>query len=218
MKGLPKQGRALRLFAAAGCTLALFASLPLFNYIHETHHGELEVQEVIRAEPPPVPPPSPPRKRLEAEREKVVPTLKRVVLRPRIPLQASLGLNLDMGDIVGDFAFEFALQDRGPTVHPSDYVFELTEIDAPPRPVNRVRPVYPPHARMRRVEGAVTLEFVVGVDGTVRNAAVIRATPEKIFDEAALRAVRRWTFDPGSKAGRPVVVRVRQALAFSLEE
>jgi protein TonB len=85
-------------------------------------------------------------------------------------------------------------------------------------PLVRVDPDYPPKARQRRIEGYVDIEFTIGPAGTVKNPKVIAAHPPSIFERSALRAVRRWRYNPKIEDGvaveRPgVKVRLRFELA-----
>jgi TonB family protein len=57
------------------------------------------------------------------------------------------------------------------------------------------------------------LELVVGTDGAITDARVTSGTPP--FDEAALRAVRAWRFEPARREGRPVAARIRYTLRFA---
>jgi protein TonB len=63
-------------------------------------------------------------------------------------------------------------------------------------PLVRVDPQYPPKAKQRRIEGWVDIEFTIGPAGTVEDPRVIHAQPPAVFDQAALRAVRRWRYSP----------------------
>jgi protein TonB len=63
-------------------------------------------------------------------------------------------------------------------------------------PLVRVDPQYPPKARQRRIEGWVDIEFTIGPAGTVENPKVIGANPASVFERSALRAVRRWRYNP----------------------
>ncbi|MGX2038857.1 energy transducer TonB [Methylocaldum sp. MU1018] len=58
--------------------------------------------------------------------------------------------------------------------------------------LSQVLPEYPPRARAQRIEGWVRLEIEVSPAGTVSAARVVAAKPERVFDEAALKAIRRW--------------------------
>ncbi|MCB9765533.1 MAG: energy transducer TonB [Alphaproteobacteria bacterium] len=99
----------------------------------------------------------------------------------------------------------------------SDVVMTEDAVDAPPQPVNRAAPAYPPRARAKGITGFVTLNLRVGFDGRVEDARVVEAQPKGVFEQPALEAVRQWTFRPATYEGRPVTVRVRQTLRFELE-
>ncbi len=55
----------------------------------------------------------------------------------------------------------------------------------PPTKIRNVRPVYPPDALAARVAGVVIIEAVIGEDGKVRAARVLRSIP--MLDPAAPR-------------------------------
>ena len=82
--------------------------------------------------------------------------------------------------------------------------------------IRRSEPYYPTDARRARREGWVELQFTVAADGSVRHAEVVDAHPKNVFDRAAVTAVERWTFTPGTRAGQPVAMRIRQRLDFRL--
>jgi TonB family protein len=75
---------------------------------------------------------------------------------------------------------------------------------APPRKIVDVRPVTPSEAMSANLHGVVILEIVVGPDGAVRDAKVLRSLPP--FDRAALDAVRQWRYEPTLLNGVPVPV------------
>jgi protein TonB len=67
-----------------------------------------------------------------------------------------------------------------------------------PIPETKVEPEYPQVAKALRVRGSVVVEVTVGVDGAVKGARVLECSrPGVGFEEAALAAVRRWSFQPG---------------------
>ena len=71
-------------------------------------------------------------------------------------------------------------------------------------PLVRVDPDYPPRARQRGIEGYVDVEFTISAVGTVQNAVVIGSEPSMIFDRAALRAIRKWRYNPRIEGGAPI--------------
>jgi protein TonB len=82
--------------------------------------------------------------------------------------------------------------------------------------VRAVQPDYPPDAYRSRAQGWVEVEFTVGSDGSVSNATVVGAEPTRIFNNAALNAIRRWTFKPKVDNGKAVDDRLRRRIEFKL--
>ena len=81
-------------------------------------------------------------------------------------------------------------------------------------PLVRVDPEYPPRARQQGIEGWVEVEFTISPVGTVQDAVVIASKPSFVFDRAALRAIRKWRYNPkvenGVAIARPgIQVRLR---------
>lgn len=71
-------------------------------------------------------------------------------------------------------------------------------------PLVRVPPQYPIRATERGIEGYVVVEFTIAPNGTVKDARVIDSKPARIFDRAALRAVKKWKYKPKIVDGVPV--------------
>jgi periplasmic protein TonB len=80
----------------------------------------------------------------------------------------------------------------------------------PPSPVYAPDPSSPQHASDR---GTVVLWLVVGIDGKPHGIAVVRSI-NTYSDGAAIDAVRRWTFNPGTCDGRPIAVQISVEVAF----
>ena len=68
-------------------------------------------------------------------------------------------------------------------------------------PLVRVDPQYPMQAAQRGIEGWVELRFSVSTAGAVKDARVTKAKPKRIFDKAALNAVRKWKYNPKVENG-----------------
>jgi protein TonB len=79
------------------------------------------------------------------------------------------------------------------------------------RAISTPSPVYPTEAYRDATRGEVVVELTVGTDGSVSAARVVRATPPRVFDRAALAAVKRWRFEPVSAP-----VTTRRTIAFNL--
>jgi len=87
---------------------------------------------------------------------------------------------------------------------------------ATPRILQRAFPDYPPLARRAQVEGVVVLEAVIHRDGTVGDIRVVRGL-RLGCSEAAVDALRRWRFTPGTRHGEPVDVYMTLDVTFTLE-
>ena len=82
----------------------------------------------------------------------------------------------------------------------------------------RVNPEYPPGAITRSLEGWVQVQFTVTTIGTVRDAIVVAAEPRKTFDDAALKAIARWRYNPKVENGVAVErVGLQPVIRFQLE-
>lgn len=71
-------------------------------------------------------------------------------------------------------------------------------------PLVRIEPDYPANARERGIEGWVVVKFTVTKIGSVEDAAVVSANPRRIFDRSALRAVRKWRYNPKIENGKAI--------------
>ena len=86
-----------------------------------------------------------------------------------------------------------------------------------PRPVNREQPRYTPEAMRARIQGTVVLSAVVLPDGTVSDVVVLRSLDPRLgLDDAAVATARKWRFEPGTRAGTPVAVRIMVEFEFNL--
>ncbi|HEU5020753.1 MAG TPA: M56 family metallopeptidase, partial [Bryobacteraceae bacterium] len=83
--------------------------------------------------------------------------------------------------------------------------------------LHTVRPVYPPLAKMARQQGTVRLETVIGPDGAVENLKVLPGAPPLLV-QAALTAVKQWTYKPTLLNGVPVSVLTTVDVNFSLSD
>jgi protein TonB len=88
------------------------------------------------------------------------------------------------------------------------------QIKAPVR-VKNVNPVYPSIAQSARVQGVVIIEATIGPDGRVTDTKVLRSIP--LLDQAAVDAVKQWTYTPTLLNGVPVPVIMTVTVNFTLK-
>jgi periplasmic protein TonB len=85
-------------------------------------------------------------------------------------------------------------------------------------PLVRIAPDYPPRALSRGLEGWVKVQFTITPTGTVKDPIVVDAEPKQMFDEAALKAIARWRYNPRVEGGVAVErVGVQTIIRFQLE-
>jgi protein TonB len=84
-----------------------------------------------------------------------------------------------------------------------------------PQKVHNVNPTYPSIAQSARVQGVVIIEAIIGPDGAVQEARVLRSIP--LLDAAALDAVRQWRYTPTLLNGVPVPVIMTVTVNFTLQ-
>lgn len=91
-----------------------------------------------------------------------------------------------------------------------------TAVPAPPAGERRLlsapSPRYPMEALRTKTSGRVLVEISIGGDGEVTDARVVEASPPRVFDRAALTAVKRWKFEPTGATST-----TRRTIAFTLE-
>jgi periplasmic protein TonB len=83
-----------------------------------------------------------------------------------------------------------------------------------PTKTKHVAPTYPPIAQSARVQGVVIIEAVIGPNGKVQDARVLRSIP--LLDQAALDAVKQWEFTPTLLNNTPVPVIMTVTVQFTL--
>jgi protein TonB len=78
-------------------------------------------------------------------------------------------------------------------------------------------PQYPEEERLRHLEDDVTLRYVIGKDGHVRDVFVLEHPRWPKFEESAVRAIRTWRFRPFKVDGEPHEVQHELVISFRLE-
>lgn len=83
---------------------------------------------------------------------------------------------------------------------------------------NGIAPFYPRKAAMNQTEGWVEVLIKVGTDGRVTGVSVLGAEPRGAFEQAAKKAVYKWTFHPKKVDGQVVPYQVVQKIEFTLDQ
>ena len=83
-------------------------------------------------------------------------------------------------------------------------------------PLVRIPAEYPRRALQDEIEGYVILRFTVTETGAVADPEVVRADPPGVFERSALRAVRRWKYQPQVRNGKAARVAAMAKVNFEL--
>lgn len=198
---------ALRLPAAM--TLGMLVAAGLFSLLASLIGGPLDVGKPIPTMPisftrafvaPPVEPPVRPEK----------PDPPRTTTGPTGP-------GISAPEVVGPEKGErITLPTFGAEIPPPET--PGVGIDHDPAPVVRVSPDYPVRAIRGEVEGWVDVQFAVTATGAVRDVVIVDSHPKDIFDEAVIKAVGRWRYNPKVDNGVAVErVGMRTRILFELD-
>ncbi|MGR5238590.1 energy transducer TonB [Vibrio alfacsensis] len=68
-------------------------------------------------------------------------------------------------------------------------------------PLYRVDPRYPSKALKRKVEGYVIMRFTIDATGRPKDIEVVDAKPKRMFEKEAVRALKKWKYQPKVEDG-----------------
>jgi len=84
-----------------------------------------------------------------------------------------------------------------------------------PKIVNNASPEFSPEARQAKYEGVVTLTFVVDERGRTRDIRIVSPLGMGL-DQEAVETLAKWSFNPGTKDGKPAAVEMNTEMDFHL--
>jgi protein TonB len=113
------------------------------------------------------------------------------------------------GDVGGTDGGLVGSVDSGRVVVPRDATLRMFAL-------SKTFPIYPERARMQHWEDQLVVRYVIGTNGHVKEVIVLDPATRKIFDEAAVNAIRYWRFRPMIKEGKAVEVVHELTVYFKL--
>lgn len=209
-------------FRQVGTIVALLFLITAFTYKFAEGDGEAlkskinfdeeeEIADVTKEPPPPPPPPKPPE--IQAVEDDVEIEEEQPDLEP-VDIDDEFEVNLDE-----DFGEQFEEEE--------EKIFMSVEKSPAPKGgmdafyewlYDNIK--YPEREREMRIEGTVTVQFVVEKDGSLTQIRLYPGTEElntKGLNEAALNGLRKAApWNPGMQGGEPVRVRYQIPIKFKL--
>lgn len=180
---------------------SLTTSIPHFNLFMNKQVDD--VKTISRALPPPVE-----LALLEKTQTKTV--------QKKVNSSASMNveINLNLPNISANNDIE--LSPMGDLLDLADV--ELT-IDNDPDVISQFPPQYPAQALRSRLEGSVTIDFVINTIGRAEpdSMKIVESKPNDIFDNAVKRAIKRWRFKVKKVNGKAISFSARKTLTFKLD-
>lgn len=114
-----------------------------------------------------------------------------------------LDLGMEVADLAAGTGGSFAIQIPNFGLGGDD-PFGAGDLDAPPSPIHKMQPTYPSSLLRRGIGGRVVVQCVVGADGRVSSTRIQSSSGHSALDSAAIKAVKRWKFKPGTRSGKKV--------------
>lgn len=205
-------GLSVALMISACVTGAIFCVLP-FTHIIAKPGRNLELRKTSATDLPPPPP-----EQLEApppelnKPPEAPPEPQLAETHQQIAITADLDVAVGSGGALAGFGEVKALTAAQSI---QDETFDVSELEKRPEPISQVAPVYPPELRKAKIEGLVTLVFVLDENGRIAEPRVENSSrPE--FEKPALEAIRKWRFRPGMKSGKAVATYIRIPIRFRI--
>lgn len=84
-----------------------------------------------------------------------------------------------------------------------------------PMAVHTPPPEYPMELGCQDIGGQVVLQVTIGVEGKPTAIRQVRGSGSKPLDDAAVAAVRGWTFRAATRGGKPTPVAIQVPITFS---
>jgi TonB family protein len=87
-----------------------------------------------------------------------------------------------------------------------------------PVPIHQEKPQYTQAAMAAQIEGPVLLEATVLADGSTGDVKVVQSLDSTLgLDDEAVKALKQWTWKPGTRGGQPSNVMVQIEMKFTLD-
>jgi len=137
------------------------------------------------------------------------------------PARPSIPVPTDDEDIADDLTLDdldfddFEAWDAPP--QPTGPKVKFIPYDTPPKPLRRIKPLYPEIAQEAGIEGVVVVQAFIDKKGRVKETTILKGIPNTGLDEAAMEAIRKTRFSPAKQRERKVGVWISIPVNFKLK-
>ena len=202
-------GFAVAVICSVGFTALLFGVIPFAHRINKPDRT-LELRKTSATDLPPPTEDTPPPQVEEQKPPEAAPEPQLAETQQAIPLSADLEVATGTGAGIMNVN---EIRSLTAATAIKDEAFDVADLEKRPEAVSQVAPTYPAELRKAKVEGVVTMLFVLDETGRVEDPRVENSSrPE--FEKPALDAIRKWRFSPGMKDGQPVRTYIRIPMRF----
>lgn len=195
----PPRGKFSGVFAVIGgllATIGVFIAIPLTQKLTDIFDSASAPPPELSVEPPEEQsfevdePPEEPEEEPEPEE--------------MVEEASDLDLGIDLGDLTSGTGGGFVMEIPKFAMKGGDDAFGGGDMDSPPVPVNKLPPTYPSSLLGKGIGGRVLVSCTVDENGSVVSTSIKQSSGHPDLDKAAINAVNKWKFKPGTKGGRKV--------------
>lgn len=124
---------------------------------------------------------------------------------------------VDSDALEADFAVD--IPSTGPPGAGAPGLGEIADVGgevSPPKRIYGPKPPFTEEARQARVQGVVLLQAIIDTEGNVASVRILKGLPMGLT-ESAVETVKTWKYEPSTRQGKPVAVRMHLNVGFWLQ-
>ncbi len=194
----PPRGKFTGVFAVIGgvvATIGVFLAIPLTQKLAETLASTSAPPPELTIEPP---------EDLDFDMEEPPEEIEEEPEPEEMVEEATdLDLGMELGDLATGTGGGFVMEIPKFAMKGGDDLFS-SDLDAPPTPVSKLPPAYPSALLSKGIGGRVLVSCTIDATGRIAATKIKQSSGHRDLDKAALNAVNKWKFKPGTKGGRKV--------------
>jgi len=195
----PQKSRFTGIFAILGgvlATIGVFVAIPLTQKLNDIFDSSSAAPPELTVEPP------------EEQEFEIEEPPDEVEEEPEpeelVEESTDFDLGIDLGDLTAGTGGGFVMEIPNFAMKGGDDVFGGGDMDSPPTAINKLPPTYPSSLLSKGIGGRVLIACTVDEAGRVVSTTIKQSSGHPDLDKAAINAVNKWKFKPGTRAGRKV--------------